>query len=93
MCVLASTPSERFFHRASHADFIDVAHVVNVETAIAHQFFLALVDRTNADLTNARRIDRRRMTAEFDELRRTEAAQARHGHAVKISGWRNLRGA
>ena len=45
--------AERFLHDALHAHLVDVAHVVDVEARVVHEFLLAGVDRADADLADA----------------------------------------
>src|SRR6185295_16704663 len=83
---------QRFLHNALHADLVDVAHVVDVETAVAHEPLLAGIDRANADLADAIGRDGRRAAAELGQFLRTIAAQARDWHTVDVAGRRQHRG-
>ena len=77
---------QRFLHRPAHADFVDVAHVVDVQAVLLHQPLLARIDRTDADLPHLARGDRRHVAGHRGQRLRTQAAQAGHRHAVDVAG-------
>ncbi len=73
-------------HDLPDAHLVDATHVEHVEILFVHEASLPRVHTANADLPHPSRTDRRRRTADLQQLARTEPAQARHGHAVQTAG-------
>src|SRR6516165_11730103 len=89
---IAVHAAQCLLHGLAHAHLVDVTHIEHIEPLLVHEALCPGIDAAHADLPHPRRIDGRRAAADADQLRRTEAAQARDRHAVHVTARGELAG-
>ena len=88
MAAVTTGPIQCLRHHRSHPKLVDLAHVIDDETAVYDQPLLNFVDGSYADLDNTIRFDHGDGVPERRQLRGTVSGDDRDRHAMEVAGRR-----